>query len=49
MAWRAAEAPLNADGLYPIGTDLNAVIAETQALIAQQSNPAEWEIVVQPR
>ncbi len=49
MAWRAAAAPLNADGLYPIGTDLNAVIAEAEALIAQQSNPAEWEIIVQPR
>lgn len=48
-AWRAAEAPLNSDGVYPSGTDLNAVIAEAQALIAQQSNPAEWEIVVQPR
>ena len=48
-AWRAVGSPLNADGLFPISTDLNAVVAEAQALIAQQDNPAEWEIVVQPR
>ncbi|WP_439565805.1 hypothetical protein [Microcella sp.] len=48
-AWRAAESPLNEQGLYPIGDDRDAVVAEAQALVAQQSNPAEWEIIVQPR
>lgn len=47
--WRAARAPLNSQGLFPIGLSAGAVLAETQALIAQQSNPAEWEIIVQPR
>lgn len=48
-AWRAARAPLNAQGLYPIGMTAGAVLAETQALIAKEPNPGEWEIIVQPR
>ncbi len=49
LAWRASEAPLNGQGLYPIGDNRDAVVAEAQALINLEANPAEWEIIVQPR
>lgn len=49
LAWRASEAPLNGQGLYPIGDSRDAVVAEAQALINLEANPSEWEIIVQPR
>lgn len=46
QAWKASNIK-DAQGYYPTSTNLDALIAEVNALIAQQSNPAEWEIVVQ--